>query len=981
MTTHQSKNTLAKITCPNLADYIPRVRLFDKLDQMPSRPVTWISGPAGSGKTVLLASYCKHKAIKALCFRLDLRDADLPTFFYYLREAALNLAGNELENLPLLTAEYQFNEQVFAYDFFEQLFAWLPKPAYLIFDNYQDIPEQAALHSLLAAVCRLIPEHVRLFFLSRSAAPKEFSNLFAKRRIMELTTTDLQLDLAETQAIVALHQLNLNQDAIAALHESTGGWMAGVILCLAQMEKGNTAREIVNGSVFDYFASVIFDRADEATQSFLLGSAVFPQISADFAMQICQRPDAERILNGLAKRNFFTLRLTGDPAIFEYHPLFRAFLQKRARQDWSAEQLNQHFDLAAQWALEHDWLEEAASLFMANQNYVGLVQVILQNAAQLASQGRFSTLSQWISALPSAVQTANPWLLFWQANCHLTLEPIKSRQLFEDAYLKFDAIADAQGVFWSWSGAVSTFAIAWDDFTALPLWMEQLETQLCRFNGFPDAESEQHVVRSVLYSAVLANPLLPRAKQWLERAKNIMYCNTSSEIQAQTTAYLGLYYAFTSDFAYLHEIKQRLQMLQANHRLSSFTKILTSAALLPIEWLNGHFAAAMDLAENTLALANKKGIHVFDGLILSHMIYPSFLTGNLKQAKNYIDTSLSCFRPEQQVSLAQYQNQLAWYHLLQSQPTEALLHIKSSIELTERLGCPLPNTHNQILYAHILIKLARYDEIDHLIGAVQNMGELLENDFLLYCASLLSAYLAVSTNSYPLAREQLQKSLSIARQKQLCYFPGWTPTMMAKVLTFALRENIEVAYAQSIIRQNNIPPLDSMNMPENWPWPVRIYTLGRFTITVNNAAVTVNGASKNKLLELLKVLIALGGRNIGEEKITDILWPDTDGDIALGNLNTSLHRLRKLLGNPESIKMQQRQVSLNENICWLDIWELGRLLNGDQTASESAGERILKLYQGDFLERESVGSWAIQQRLLLKKMVDNYLDNRYMSHE
>ena len=49
--------TIANITRPRIRGVFPRERLFGLLDETREYPVTWISAPAGSGKTTLVASH------------------------------------------------------------------------------------------------------------------------------------------------------------------------------------------------------------------------------------------------------------------------------------------------------------------------------------------------------------------------------------------------------------------------------------------------------------------------------------------------------------------------------------------------------------------------------------------------------------------------------------------------------------------------------------------------------------------------------------------------------------------------------------------------------------------------------------------------------------------------------------------------------------------------------------------------------------
>jgi len=78
----------AKLTRPCSRGVLPRGRLFDLIERGRRQKVIWISGPAGSGKTTLAASYFDSQQAPCLWYQLDEGDADLTTFFYYLGLAA-----------------------------------------------------------------------------------------------------------------------------------------------------------------------------------------------------------------------------------------------------------------------------------------------------------------------------------------------------------------------------------------------------------------------------------------------------------------------------------------------------------------------------------------------------------------------------------------------------------------------------------------------------------------------------------------------------------------------------------------------------------------------------------------------------------------------------------------------------------------------------------------------------------------------------
>ena len=107
--THRSESG-SKITRPVHGGVLSRERLFDLLDRRMGRPVTWISAPAGSGKTTLVTSYLESRELPCLWYQVDRGDADIASFFYFMSRAAANAEPRKGSALPLLRGHYFYGD-------------------------------------------------------------------------------------------------------------------------------------------------------------------------------------------------------------------------------------------------------------------------------------------------------------------------------------------------------------------------------------------------------------------------------------------------------------------------------------------------------------------------------------------------------------------------------------------------------------------------------------------------------------------------------------------------------------------------------------------------------------------------------------------------------------------------------------------------------------------------------------------------------
>lgn len=220
---------LTKVTRPRLQPGYQRTELYNLLDELSAKPLIMVNGTSGSGKTTLISSYIESRDVPCLWYQVDEEDLDLATFFYYLGLALLRVNPYNKITLPHISPERVFNVPALARDYFSKLYQCLDTPFMIVFDNYQLLPEQAALHGVIAEACAVLPPGGRMVLISNSEC-QAHADLKSACVSATLGCEELQLSPDEVKKVAALHGVSLQSDQAAKqLQVKVGGWIAGLV--------------------------------------------------------------------------------------------------------------------------------------------------------------------------------------------------------------------------------------------------------------------------------------------------------------------------------------------------------------------------------------------------------------------------------------------------------------------------------------------------------------------------------------------------------------------------------------------------------------------------------------------------------------------------------------------------------------------------------------------------------------------------------
>lgn len=330
-----------------------------------------------------------------------------------------------------------------------------------------------------------------------------------------------------------------------------------------------------------------------------------------------------------------------------------------------------------------------------------------------------------------------------------------------------------------------------------------------------------------------------------------------------------------------------------------------------------------------------------------------------------------------------------WWHLLHSRldlldgrHLQALTHARLALRLSSASQLPqrwmgvavMQEGQVQMAQGAYLLALPFFERA----GRAASGSQARLCDCLAHLARALhhAVDVADGAHSSNAAATALASGLQIARELAWLNFFRATPAVAAAVCAMALERGIEANFVREVIAARGLAAVRP-DLAE-WPWPVRVRTLGGLRIEIDAQSLAFKGKVAKKPLELLLFVIASSGVDVSVGTAAFALWRELEGDKAHAALTVALHRLRKLLGHDDAVLLELGRLSLNPQRVWVDCLAFEQLADSvgmpGATALatafatalpptlRAAAERALALYGGPFLHGSDDEAWQLVYR-------------------
>jgi LuxR family maltose regulon positive regulatory protein len=393
---------------------VQRRQLFERLSATPAGGVALVSGPPGSGKTVLVRSWLDAAGLsdRAAWVSIERGERDGQRFWLSVIDALAHAVGGDAPVARVSPAPGLRGELVV-----ERLLAGLEsleRPVVLVIDDLHELESADALASLELFLARLQAQ-ARVVLVTRGDPALGLHRLRVAGALSELRAAALRFSREETRGLLQEAGVALSDAAVAMLHDRTEGWAAGLRLATISLADHPDPERFVHefsGSertVAGYLLAEVLGRQPPEVRDLLLRTAVLERVSGPLADVLTGGSGSERMLHELEDANAFVTALDVRRSWFRYHHLFADLLRLELRRlhPTLIESLHR---AAARWLEDHGDVVEAVRHAQAAGDWPHAARLLADGCLGLILDGRTATVRGLLAAFPPDAVEAYPEL-------------------------------------------------------------------------------------------------------------------------------------------------------------------------------------------------------------------------------------------------------------------------------------------------------------------------------------------------------------------------------------------------------------------------------------------------------------------------------------------------------------------------------------------------------------------------------------------
>ncbi|NMM61844.1 AAA family ATPase [Clostridium sp. P21] len=397
-------------------DLVIRYDLFKLLDQVVSKKLTFIHGPAGYGKTTLVSSWIERNdySSNALWINIQKNKCEAIDFWYPIIEVLERYLSMTISDKK----QFINNSELLFSKLSELMESILnaKKHVFIVIDNFELLKEKNIFERAINSYF-LIPDNMHFILLSRTLPVLGFSELKLNNTFLEVNVYDLKFTSKETKYFFnEIYNLNLDNKEINQISSFAEGWPS-ILKLLALDLHGkslfmHTIENIFNNnySIYEYIDREIFHDLDTDIQNFMIKTSILNNLNYKLCTYLVDKASNIDILEFLLKSNIITK--SNETGILKYHPLLKSFLKdKLFKEDFSI--IKSLYVKAANWCTKNHMEIDAFEYYLEIHEYAECLEILEKNLNIFLSNGEFIKLIYVVEKLPIDILLKEPTIVIY----------------------------------------------------------------------------------------------------------------------------------------------------------------------------------------------------------------------------------------------------------------------------------------------------------------------------------------------------------------------------------------------------------------------------------------------------------------------------------------------------------------------------------------------------------------------------------------
>jgi len=399
---------------------VPRDRLMERLSGGSGSRLSLVAGPAGFGKTTLLAAWREVEAARkpVAWLTVDEGDNDPVVLWSYVIEALHRVCPNVGQPVSADLAGAQPIVDVVLPRLVNELAD--QGEVTLILDDFHRLSGGAASDGVAWFVDHL-PPTLHLVLSTRREPALPLAALRAHGELLELRADELRFTSPEADALLnGRLALGLAPEDVDVLVERTEGWPTGLSLA-ALLLRGTADRHgfvsrfgAASRLVTDFLVPEVLEAHDQPMQTLMLRSSILGRLSGPLCDAVMEQQGSAAMLDTLSRTNLFLIPLDDQGGWYRFHHLFAQLLriELEQREPGLARELHRR---AHAWHRDHGTTEVAIHHALEASAYAEAAELIQASYVAYGNAARHDCVLAWLRRFPDEILYSNVRLLLVQA--------------------------------------------------------------------------------------------------------------------------------------------------------------------------------------------------------------------------------------------------------------------------------------------------------------------------------------------------------------------------------------------------------------------------------------------------------------------------------------------------------------------------------------------------------------------------------------